>query len=144
MAQERGTLFATRLQGLIDRMPKPDGSQWSTTDIAHALNEAGEPISAVYVRKLRAGEKMPSQRYITAFAKLFGVRPGYFMDDDHEITDIEQLADEVADLRVDDIRRLAVHARGLDTGDIQHLIQVADFLRNRHGLPPVGGATSAE
>lgn len=78
---ENNTL-ARRLDKLFRSVRRPDGSEFSYTDVAEAIVESGEPISRAYIGRLRSGEKSnPTLRTLQALARFFGVPAEYFLSD---------------------------------------------------------------
>lgn len=137
MPTDHRARFAERLASLIDKVPCPaTGGKWSTTDLWKALTEQGTTISLAYVGALRRGQKSPSPKFLEAFAQLFDVPVGYFIDD--APGELAERLETLADVSAPGMRKLVVHARGLSAENLDAVINVVDQLRRAHGLPPAG------
>ncbi len=72
--------FAAKLNRLFDEKRKPDGTQYTQTEVAE--NTKGL-LTRVYLWKLLSGRATnPSFRVIQVLAEFFGVDPNYFFDNE--------------------------------------------------------------
>jgi transcriptional regulator with XRE-family HTH domain len=91
--------------------------------LARRIGDQGGSISAAYLAELRTGRKTnPSLEHIRQIAQAFGVRPGYFLDEEvaervdreldrleerHRTSRLQELAARTASLDDDDRSLLA-------------------------------------
>jgi transcriptional regulator with XRE-family HTH domain len=72
--------FAVKLNRLFEEKRKPDGSQYTQTEVVEGLKGI---LNRVYLWKLRTGRaNNPGIHIISALAAFFGVDPSYFFTDD--------------------------------------------------------------
>jgi len=73
--------FAEKLDRLFTTMRKPDGSQFTMSDVASEISAAGEiKLSASYLSELRSGRKdNPNIWVVNAIAEYFGQPIEYFV-----------------------------------------------------------------
>lgn len=72
--------FALRLNRLFEEKKKPDGKQYSQTDVLEGTHGA---LTRVYLWKLRNAHALnPSLQVIRSLADFFGVDPSYFFEND--------------------------------------------------------------
>jgi transcriptional regulator with XRE-family HTH domain len=76
--------FALRLNRLFKEKTRPDGREYSQTEV---LDELQGVITRVYLWKLRNGRAAnPSLNVIQGLADFFAVKPNYFFEEDAEST----------------------------------------------------------
>ncbi len=72
--------FAAKLNRLFEEKRKPDGTQYTQTEVVENTNEV---LTRVYLWKLRTGKATnPSRRVIQVLSDFFGVDPNYFFDNE--------------------------------------------------------------
>ncbi len=72
--------FAKKLRRLFEEIRKPDGTQYTQTEVVE--NTKGV-LTRVYLWKLLTGRATnPSLRVIQVLAEFFGVDPNYFFDNE--------------------------------------------------------------
>lgn len=72
--------FALRLNRLFEEKKKPDGKQYSQTEVLEGTHGT---LTRVYLWKLRNAHALnPSFQVIRGLADFFGVDPGYFFEND--------------------------------------------------------------
>ncbi len=129
-----GQSLAQRLNHLLATTTPPGGKPPTTRELAQQVSEAGYQISHTYVARLLNGQTDdPSMRCLQALAKVFGVPPGYFVDDataERVDRDLELLAA----LRDGDVRVIALGARGLSPASQETVLSVIKQVRLLEGL----------
>ncbi|MEH1126296.1 helix-turn-helix domain-containing protein [Micromonospora sp. CPCC 206061] len=74
--------LADKLNHLFRTVHPGDRGPYSNEEVASAIRESGESMSATYLWLLRRGERTnPTMRHLQALAGFFGVPPAYFFDD---------------------------------------------------------------
>ena len=72
--------FATKLNRLFEEKRKPDGTQYTQTEVVENTNGL---LTRVYLWKLLSGRATnPSVRVIQVLAEFFEVDPNYFFDNE--------------------------------------------------------------
>ena len=72
--------FALKLNQLFQEKRKPDGGQYTQTEV---VESAKGKLTRVYLWKLRKGiASNPGLQVIQALARFFGVAPSYFLESD--------------------------------------------------------------
>ena len=73
-----------RLQRLFATRANPaTGRPWTLRQVAAAVSDSGVTLSTTFLHQLRRGERdNPNYHQLTALARVFGVHPGYFLDDE--------------------------------------------------------------
>lgn len=121
--RQRPVTFGEKLTRLFAVMHRPGESAMSDRALARRIGDQGGSISAAYLAELRTGRKTnPSLEHIRQIAQAFGVRPGYFLDEEvaervdreldrleerHRTSRLQELAARTASLDDDDRSLLA-------------------------------------
>jgi transcriptional regulator with XRE-family HTH domain len=131
-----GQNLAERLNHLLATTTPPGGKPPTTRELAQQVTAAGYQVSHTYVARLLNGQTDdPSLRCLQALAKVFGVPPGYFVDDataEKVNRDLELLAA----LRDGDVRVIALESRGLSQSSQETVLNVIKQVRKLEGLAP--------
>ena len=93
--------FAAKLNHLFEEKRKPDGAQYTQTEVVESSNGV---LTRVYLWKLRKGRASnPGFHVIQVLAEFFGVDPSYFFDNDEmkvalakERQERDKLVDQIA------------------------------------------------
>lgn len=116
--RQRAATFGEKLTRLFAVMHRPGEAAMSDRALARRIRDQGGSISAAYVAELRTGRKTnPSLEHIRQIAQAFGVRPGYFLDDevaervDRELDRLEERH------RTSRLQELAARTASLDDAD---------------------------
>lgn len=135
----RGRSLSERLNHLLVTTSPPGGKQLATRELAQQLTDAGHQVSHTYVARLLNGQTDdPSLRCLQALAKVFGVPPGYFVDD--EVAEqVDRDLELLAALRDGGVRVIALGARGLSQGSQETVLKVIEQVRRLEGLAPDSG-----
>jgi transcriptional regulator with XRE-family HTH domain len=134
-----GRSLAERLNHLLAASTPPGGKPPTTRELAQQVTEAGHQVSHTYIARLLNGQTDdPSLRCLQALAKVFGVPPGYFLDDataEKVNRDLELLAA----LRDGDVRVIALESRGLSQSSQETVLNVIKQVRRLEGLTTDSG-----
>ncbi len=110
MSNDKG-LFARKLENLFKTVLKPDGSEYSETDIEIATTEFGERVTSTYVYRLRRGlSQNPSYDKIRILANFFDISPGYFFAEDNSLPS----APEREDIPSLDLKEISLRATDVE------------------------------
>ncbi|MGH3634482.1 transcriptional regulator [Mycobacterium sp.] len=128
------TTFAARLNRLFDTVYPPGRGPHTSAEVIAALKAEGITMSAPYLSQLRSGNRTnPSTTTMAALANFFRIRPAYFTDDEYyEMLDKE--LSWLATMRDEDVRRIALRAKGLSAEAQQDIMQRVDELRHKEHL----------
>jgi transcriptional regulator with XRE-family HTH domain len=132
-----GTSFASKLDHLFRTVRSATGGELSYRDVARAVEAmpGDTTISASYVHQLRSGVKSnPAMKHVGALAKVFGVPPAYFYDDE-EARAIAAELDLVVAMRDSGVRRIAMRAAGLPPEGLRTVAEMIELIREAGGLP---------
>ncbi len=78
--KDKKETFAIKLSRLFAEKRKPDGTQYTQTEVAEASNGL---LNRVYIWRLRTGKAPnPGMREVQFLASFFGVDPSYFFESD--------------------------------------------------------------
>lgn len=122
--------LAEKLNHLLSTVPVA-GEQLTSEGLARAVSALGSDhkLSADYVRKLRRGEmNNPTVRVVEGIAKVFGVRPSYFTDNDEETVSLHTDLALAAALRDKNIRSLALRTSQLSASSIRAIMDIVHAL----------------
>lgn len=130
--------LADKLNHLFATVVSPRGKPYSSREVAEAIRrDLGVEISLSYIGFLRAGTKTnPTMRHLEALAQFFRVPPAYFFDDqttdtvDEQLRQLRSLRDLQAALDDDQVRIVALKARGLSPASLDHIAQILDHVRS--------------
>ncbi len=129
-----GRSLAERLNHLLTATAPPSGKLATTRELAQQLTDAGHQVSHTYVARLLNGQADdPSMRCLQALAKVFGVPPGYFVDDE-TAEKVNRDLDLLAALRDGDVRVIALESRGLSPSSQETVLSVIKQVRRLEGL----------
>ncbi len=122
-----GTL-AERLDRLFSTMHPRHGDEYSTQEVVEGIAAQGGPtISAVYLWQLRKGHRAnPTKEHLEALARLFGVAPSYFFDED--VSDLDAQLELLALLRDRPLHDLARRAAVLTPESRRAVSDLVDTL----------------
>ncbi|MDQ7910949.1 XRE family transcriptional regulator [Phytohabitans sp. ZYX-F-186] len=74
--------LADKINQLFRTIHPRDRGPYSNEEVASAIRDGGESMSATYLWMLRRGERTnPTMRHLQALAGFFGVAPAYFFDE---------------------------------------------------------------
>jgi transcriptional regulator with XRE-family HTH domain len=74
--------LADKINQLFRTVHPRNRGPYSNEEVASAIRDSGESMSATYLWMLRRGERTnPTMRHLQALAAFFGVAPAYFFDD---------------------------------------------------------------
>lgn len=129
-----GASLAQRLNHLLATTARPGGKVLTTRELAQQLTDAGHQVSHTYVSRLLNGQADdPSLRCLLALAKVFGVPPGYFVDD-ATAEKVNRDLDLLTALRDGDVRVIALESRGLSPSSRETVLSVIKQVRKLEGL----------
>ena len=114
--------FAAKLNRLFADKRKPDGSQYTQTEVAEASDGL---LNRVYIWRLRKGKAPnPGMREIQFLASFFGVDPSYFFESDEA-----KVASVIENLKQDAIiNQIALRSSELDDRGKQTILLMIDSI----------------
>lgn len=130
-----GASFADRLNYLFDRVRPPGAEEFSNAHVARTISSYGETsITRAYIGQLRRGAKLPGYKLLPLFAKFFGVKPSFFVDDEttRRVTDQFELLRELSRAGV---KQVALRAVGLSPRSLNEVMKKIEAVREQEGLP---------
>ncbi|MEV4738744.1 helix-turn-helix domain-containing protein [Streptomyces sp. NPDC049555] len=130
--------FAELLEHLFQEIHPPGRGSYTNAEVAEAITKAaangGKGISASAIAQLRNGQKRnPMMSTIKALADFFGVEPGYFFDQAAKERTEAEIA-LVAAMRDQDVRRVALRAKGLSGNSLSMVTALIEQARSLEGL----------
>lgn len=129
--------FAELLEHLFQEIHPPGRGSYTNAEVAEAITKAangGKGISASAIAQLRTGQKKnPMMSTIKALADFFGVEPGYFFDQAAKERTEAEIA-LVAAMRDQDVRRVALRAKGLSGNSLSMVTALIEQARSLEGL----------
>jgi transcriptional regulator with XRE-family HTH domain len=126
--------LAARLEYLFNLRVRPDGQPWSMRQVSAAAKAEGVPLSVGFLHDLRRGIKdNPTKQQLECLAKVFGVWPGYFFEEDEELERINQRLRAVDALDNERIASLALRARNLSVRELNMINALIDGALRDHG-----------
>ena len=99
------SLFAKKLSYLHRQVRKPDGTRFTREEVAKDVG-----VTPTYVSKLKGKKANPPYQLVRKFAEFFNIRPGYFYDEDEELTQ----ADIQVEVDSPSLGEIAMRAAQLD------------------------------
>ena len=133
---ERPQTFAEKLTRLLNVMHPPGKPPMSDRTLARRITDQGGAISAGYVAELRTGRKTnPTLDHVRQIAAAFGIRPGYFLDEqvaeqvDRELDKLERRH------RTDRLQELAASTASLDATDRELLAGLVEKELAKESIP---------
>ena len=124
--------FAEKLNHLLHSVPV-GGTKLSSEGLAQAVSALGSEhkLSPDYVRKLRRGESdNPTLRLMEGIARVFGVQPSYFTDNDEAAIVLHENLALVAALQDKNIRSIALRTSQLSPSTILAIVEIVKALDN--------------
>lgn len=126
--------FAARLNRLFETVYPPGRGPHTSAEVIAALKAEGITMSAPYLSQLRSGNRTnPSAATMAALANFFRIKPAYFTDDEY----YEKLNKELtwmAAMRDENLRRIALRAKGLSPEAQQDILERVEELRRKEHL----------
>ncbi|MBP0456130.1 Secondary metabolite protein [Streptomyces montanisoli] len=128
--------FAELLDYLFREVHPKGRGPYTYAEVSQGIREsAGVAISASAIQQLRTGTNTnPKMQTIRALAGFFGVKPGYFFDEEEAERQRAEIQ-VVAAMRDQGVRRVALRANGLSTSSLHMLNTVIDQARRLEGMP---------
>ncbi|ABS06066.1 hypothetical protein Krad_4607 (plasmid) [Kineococcus radiotolerans SRS30216 = ATCC BAA-149] len=119
--------LAARLEYLFNLRVRPDGQPWSMRQVSAAAKEHGVALSVGYLHDLRRGiKKSPNMQQIECLAKIFGVWPGYFFQDDKTLEEMNRRLRTLDALENDRVASIAMRARNLSQRELNMVNALID------------------
>lgn len=79
------TTFQVKLELLFETVHPADRGPYTNGEVADAITAQGGAISSTYLWMLRNGKRdNPTKAHLEHLARFFGVKAGYFFDDNQE------------------------------------------------------------
>ncbi|MGC5263951.1 hypothetical protein ACPXCO_23320 [Streptomyces cyaneofuscatus] len=131
-----GASFAQRLNYLFDRVRPPGAEEFSNAHVARTISSYGETsITGAYIGQLRKGAKGPTLKLVPLFARFFGVKAAFFVEDEttRRVTDQFELLRELSQAGV---KQVALRAIGLSPQSLNEVMKKIEAVREQEGLPP--------
>ncbi|MCX4681612.1 hypothetical protein OG413_41155 [Streptomyces sp. NBC_01433] len=131
-----GASFAERLNYLFDRVRPPGAEEFSNAHVARTISSYGDKsITGAYIGQLRRGVKQPTLKLIPLFAKFFGVKAAFFVEDEttRRVTGQFELLRELSQAGV---KQVALRAIGLSPQSLNEVMKKIEAVREQEGLPP--------
>lgn len=131
-----GAPFHERLNYLFDRVRPPGGQEFSNAHVARTISSYGDvSITGSYIGQLRKGLKTPTITLPPLFARFFGVKPRFFVEDEErqKVTDQFEL---LRKLNQAGVKQIALRAIGLSPKSLGEVMKKLDAVREEEGLPP--------
>lgn len=119
--------LAARIQHLFNLSLRHHGAPWSMRQVSAAAKKQGVSLSVGFLHDLRRGIKdNPTMQQLECLADIFGVRPGYFFDDDDTLTAVNEKLRMLGALEDDRVAHIALRTRGLSAHDYRLLNALID------------------
>lgn len=119
--------LAARLEYLFNLRVRPDGQPWSMRQVSAAAKEQGVALSVGFLHDLRRGiKKSPNMQQIECLAKIFGVWPGYFFQDDKTLEEMNRRLRTLDALENDRVASIAMRARNLSERELNMVNALID------------------
>jgi hypothetical protein len=131
-----GASFAERLNYLFDRVRPPGAAEFSNAHVARTITSYGEEsITGAYIGQLRKGVKKPGLPLVPLFARFFGVKAAFFVEDEvtRRVTGQFELLRQLSQAGV---KQVALRAIGLSPQSLNDVMKSLEAARAREGLPP--------
>jgi transcriptional regulator with XRE-family HTH domain len=114
--------FATKLKRLFEEKRKPDGSQYSQTEVVEGTNEM---LTRVYLWRLLTGRASnPGLQVIQALADFFEVDASYFFESD----DINAELNRESEKRDQLVDQIALRSSELDSAGKQAVLYMIESI----------------
>ncbi|WP_330457426.1 helix-turn-helix domain-containing protein [Streptomyces sp. NBC_00820] len=136
MTEKNNRTFAELLDWLFREVHPKNRGPYTYAEVSQGIRDiSGTTVSASAIQQLRTGSNTnPKRDTIKALAEFFGVRAGYFFDEDEAERQRAEIH-VVAAMRDQDVRRVALRANGLSTSSLQMVGAVIDQARRLEGMP---------
>ena len=136
MSDRSPPTLAEKLDRLWRTMHERGAPEWGYPEVSARIVDTGGPtVSAQYLWQLRTGRKTnPSMRVLEALARVFGVSPAYFFDEEAYERIDEQL-ELIAKLRDSSVMRVATRAADLSPEALRAIAGMVEHARRLEGLP---------
>ncbi len=119
--------FSVKLNRLFEEKRKPDGAQYSQSDVIEGTKGV---LTRVYLWKLRSGRAAnPGYQIINAIADFFGVAPSYFFESNEKGEELIGKAQEN-----DLIDQIALRSSQLEKDDKQAVLFMIDSILKSKGM----------
>lgn len=135
--------LSARIEHLFTLRLRPDGESWSLRQVSAAAKERGVSLSASFLHDLRRGVKdNPTKQQLECLADIFGVRVGYFFDDDDTLAQVNERLRALGALEDERTLEIAMRSRGLSERDYRILNALIDsaigdgYSAKGDGTPP--------
>ncbi|MGP4001364.1 Secondary metabolite protein [Streptomyces sp. 8N706] len=137
--------FAEKLDYLFKNVHPPGRGPYTYAEVADGIREAnaeaaevtGKPaknLTASAIQQLRTEPtRNPTYPTIKALANFFGVKAGYFFDED-EAEEAKAKIAVLAAMRDKNVKKVALRARGLSTDSLEMVSTVIEQARRLEGL----------
>jgi len=128
--------LAARLEYLFNLRVRPNGQPWSMRQVSAAAKAQEVPLSVGFLHDLRRGIKdNPTKQQLESLARIFGVWPGYFFEDDKTLEESNRRLKTLDALDNDRVARLAMRARNLTPRELNMVNALIDSaLRDAEGV----------
>lgn len=134
--------LAARIEHLFTLRLRPDGESWSLRQVSAAAKDRGVSLSASFLHDLRRGVKdNPTKQQLECLADIFGVRVGYFFDDDDTLAQVNERLRALGALEDERTLEIAMRSRGLSERDYRILNALIDSAIGDGYTDPAGGTS---
>ena len=118
--------LAEKLNRLFEEKRKPDGSQYSQTEVIEGTNGV---LTRVYLWKLRTGRASnPGLHIVQAIAAFFGVDPNYFFGESNQLASTGALHETQPF-----VDQIALRAGELDEAGRKAVLNMIDYILTQKG-----------
>lgn len=119
--------LAARLEYLFNLRVRANGQPWSMRQVSAAAKAQDVPLSVGFLHDLRRGIKdNPTKQQLECLARIFGVWPGYFFEDDKTLEESNRRLRTLDALDNDRVARLAMRARNLTPRELNMVNALID------------------
>ncbi|MGW1181499.1 Secondary metabolite protein [Streptomyces drozdowiczii] len=136
MTESRERTFSELLDYLFREVHPKGRGPYTYAEVSQGIRDtSGVTISASAIQQLRTGTNSnPKMQTIRALAGFFGVKPGYFFDEEEAERQRAEIQ-LVAAMRDQGVRRVALRANGLSASSLHMVNTVIDQARRLEGMP---------
>ena len=119
--------LSARIENLFTLRLRPGGESWTLRQVSAEAKERGVSLSTSFIHDLRRGVKdNPTKQQLECLADIFGVRVGYFFDDDDTLAEINDRLRALGALEDKRTLEIAMRSRGLNERDYRILNALID------------------
>jgi hypothetical protein len=114
----------------------PGADEYSNAHVARTISSYGEvSVTGAYIGQLRKGAKTPGLKLVPLFARFFGVKAAFFVEDEvtRRVTGQFELLRELSQAGV---KQVALRAIGLSPQSLNEVMKKIEAVREKEGLPP--------